>query len=140
MAMAEAHVLSHSDIHAALRFAFDALPEDCRLRRELSHVFNAYDDGVPDGVARDALLLGIQRTSNFTDCVMNLCFITHALLRGGGDFLKTVFSAVSLGRDTDCTAASCGAFLGAALGMGVFPERWRDAMGDDDWICAGVQK
>lgn len=130
MATAEAHALAHSDIPAALRFAFDALPPDCRLQRELSRVFVDYDAGVPDTAARDALLLGVQRSSNFTDCVMNLCFITHALLRGDGDFLKTVFAAVSFGRDTDCTAASCGAFLGAALGMGVFPERWRNAMGE----------
>jgi len=34
--------------------------------------------------------------------------------------------AISFGRDTDCTAASCGAFLGIAKGMKVFPEQWRD--------------
>ncbi len=126
MAMAEAHVCMNSNIEMALRFSLNQMDHGCRLYRSLSRVFSMYDSGVNEVKARENLLLTEQRHSNFTDCVMNLCFIVHSLLYGGGDFLKTVLSAIAFGRDTDCTAASCGAFLGIAKGMAVFPEKWRD--------------
>ena len=131
MAMAEAHACCHSDIEGALRFALAHIGDrSSRTFRTLNRLFEAYDSGVPESAARDRLLLTVQRNSNFTDCVMNLCFIVHSLLYGKGDFLETVLSAVRFGRDTDCTAASCGAFLGIAKGMAAFPERWRSCVAD----------
>ncbi len=124
MAMAEAHACVHSDIEAALRFAWIKTDSSSRLYRTLEKVFEQYDAGVSDTEARDFLLLTEQRNSNFTDCVMNMAFIVHALLRGNGDFLKTTLMTISFGRDTDCTAASCGAFIGIAKGMEVFPQKW----------------
>ena len=76
-------------------------------------------------------MLTLQGHPNFTDCVMNLAFVTDSLLRGGGDFLKTVLRVVNFGRDTDCTAASCGAFLGIARGMAAFPEKYLSAVADE---------
>jgi len=131
MAMAEAHVCVHSDIPGALRFALDRTAPESRLRRTLSRVFAMYDDGADDESARREIMLTLQCHPNFTDCVMNLAFITDSLLRGGGDFIKTVLRAVNYGRDTDCTAASCGAFLGIARGMAAFPERYRNAVADE---------
>ena len=125
MAMAEAHACQHSDTEKALRFALEKTAPDSRLRKTLERVFAMYDSGVGDQEARNELLLHEQRTANFTDCVMNLAFAVHSLLRGKGDFLKTVLEAVSFGRDTDCTAATCGAFLGIDRGMKAFPEKWR---------------
>ncbi|MDR0931621.1 MAG: ADP-ribosylglycohydrolase family protein [Victivallales bacterium] len=124
MAMAEAHACVHSNIEEALRFAYNALDKESRLYRTLTRVFEMYDKKVSDFDAKNDLWLPEQRNFNFTDCVMNLSFIVHSLLRGKGDFLKTVLLAVSFGRDTDCTAASCGAFLGIAKGMKVFPKQW----------------
>ncbi len=126
MAMAEAHACIHSNIEAALRYAFERMDKDCRLYRTLAKVFDMFDRQVSDEEATRDLLLNEQRHHNFTDCVMNLSIIVHSLLRGGGDFNKTVLSAIAFGRDTDCTAASCGAFLGIAKGMKVFPEKWLD--------------
>ena len=125
MAMAEAHACQYSDTEKALRYAMEKTAPDSRLRKTLERVFAMYDSGVGDQEARNDLLLNEQRTANFTDCVMNLAFVVHSLLRGKGDFLKTVLEVVSFGRDTDCTAASCGAFLGIAHGMKAFPEKWR---------------
>ena len=135
MAMAEAHACQYSDIEKALRFALEKTAPGCRLRQTLERVFAMYDSGVGDQEARNELLLHEQRTANFTDCVMNLAFAVHSLLRGGGDFLKTVLEAVSFGRDTDCTAASCGAFLGIARGMKAFHEKWR-ALVDNNLVLS----
>ena len=124
MAQAEAYACAHSQIEEALRFAMEKIDRDSRLYKTISKVFELYEAGVGDEQARDVLLLTEQRRSNFTDCVMNLSFVVHALLRGEGDFLKTVLTVISFGRDTDCTAASCGAFLGIAKGQAAFPESW----------------
>lgn len=124
MAMAEAHTCVHSDIESALRYAFHHMEKESRLYKTLAKVFDRCEKGIGESESRNTLLLTEQRNSNFTDCVMNLAFIVHALLYGEGDFVKTVLSAIAFGRDTDCTAASCGAFLGIAKGMSVFPEKW----------------
>lgn len=133
MAQAEAHAFVHSDVEAALRYALAQLPEDTRIFRALAKVFAMYDAGTSAAEARDFLLLTEQRNSNFTDCVMNLSFMVYALLYGHGDFLKTALMAVNFGRDTDCTGASCGAFLGIAHGTKTFqslPEEWLNAVSD----------
>ena len=130
MAMAEAYACTRSEIEPALRFAFEQLGDDSVLKTELGRVFARFDSGMTEADARRELLLTLQREPNFTDCIMNLSFIVHALLYGGGDFLKTVFLTISFGRDTDCTAASCGAFLGIAKGMEVFPVKWRSLVKD----------
>ncbi len=57
---------------------------------------------------------------NFTDCVMNLAFITAALLLGGGDFRRTVLTAVNFGMDTDCTGATSAALFGLVYGPEAF--------------------
>ena len=135
MAMAEAHACQYSDTEKALRFALEKTAPGCRLRQTLERVFAMYDSGAGDKEARNELLLHEQRNPNFTDCVMNLAFAVHSLLRGKGDFLKTVLEAVSFGRDTDCTAATCGAFLGIARGMKAFHEKWR-ALVDDNLVLS----
>jgi ADP-ribosylglycohydrolase len=57
---------------------------------------------------------------NFTDCRMNLCFITASLLLGKNDFCHTILTAVNFGMDTDCTAATCGALFGLIHGPEAF--------------------
>ncbi|MCI5778276.1 MAG: ADP-ribosylglycohydrolase family protein [Lentisphaeria bacterium] len=131
MAMAEAHACVHSDIEAAVRFALKRTAPESRLYRTLSEVLALYDRGTDDESARREIMLTLQNHPNFTDCVMNLAFVMDALLRGGGDFRKTILRVVNFGRDTDCTAASCGAFLGIARGMAAFPEQYRSAVADE---------
>ena len=130
MAMAEAHVCENSDIYAALRYALEHTDSSSRLYRAISEVFQMYDDGVSDEAAKTQILVKYQAHPNFTDCVTNLVFIVNSLLRGSGDFMKTVLDTVNFGRDTDCTAATVGAFLGAAAGMKVFPEKYLSAVAD----------
>ncbi len=124
MAEAEAYACVHSNIEEALCFALGRLDHHSRLYQTTSKVYQRYVCGMEEERARELLMRQEQRISNFTDCVMNLSFIVHSLLYGGGDFLKTILTAISFGRDTDCTGASCGAFLGIALGKKAIPEKW----------------
>lgn len=124
MAMAESKVCVESDIEGALRYALEHVERGTELRETISRVFKLYDDGVSVEQARDYIILHYGQHPNFTHCVMNLAFIVFALLYGRGDFLETVLLAVNFGRDTDCTGATCGAFLGTAFGMKVMPKEW----------------
>ncbi len=86
MAQAEAYACAHSQIEEALRFAMEKIDRDSRLYKTISKVFELYDAGVGDGQAQMSWLLTEQRRSNFTDCVMNLSFVVHALFAWRGVF------------------------------------------------------
>lgn len=120
LAMAESCLFIESDMPAAFKYALGELPQSTRLYKALGTVLELHGQGCN---AEDAKAI-ITRKSyhhNFTDCVMNLSFIAYALLWGRGDFIKTVLLAVNCGRDTDCTAATCGAMLGICHGSKVIP-------------------
>lgn len=121
LAMAESRAIVTGEVGEALRFAYARLPEDSRLARGLALVFELFDAGAEAEAARREILRRLSH-HNFTDCVMNLGFIAFALLWGGSDFLRTVLLAVNCGRDTDCTAATCGAMLGLACGTEAVPK------------------
>lgn len=65
---------------------------------------------------------------NFTDVNMNLPFVVAGLLLGGGDFAKTICTAVNFGRDTDCTGATAGAIMGI-LAPDAIPDAWLRPIG-----------
>jgi len=123
LAVAESQAIATSEIEDSLRFAHLQLPEDSRLFRGLALVFELYDAGTELEAARQTILNRLYHP-NFTDCVMNLGFIVFALLWGKSEFLPTILLAVNCGRDTDCTAATCGAMLGLAFGSKAIPEEW----------------
>ena len=66
---------------------------------------------------------------NWSDVTINVSFIVLAWLAGGGDFGKTVCSAVNCGYDADCTAASVGSILGILNPDGI-EKKWSDPIGD----------
>ncbi len=129
MAMAECFAFEMPNPDAALKKALAYLPE-CRLSRALREVHRLFDAGTESGEARE-ILWRTFRHPNFTDCVMNLATVTFALLWGDGDFIRTILLAVNMGRDTDCTAATAGAFLGITGGSGAIPEKWRNKVREE---------
>ena len=58
--------------------------------------------------------------------LINAAITIMAILKGGGDFGRTVCIAVMAGRDTDCNAATAGSILGCALGTTGIPRFWTD--------------
>lgn len=65
---------------------------------------------------------------NFTDVSLNLSFILLGWLAGGGDFGRSLCTAVGCGFDTDCTGASLGALLGILNPDGI-GEEWTRPIG-----------
>jgi ADP-ribosylglycohydrolase len=60
----------------------------------------------------------------------NAAIVVMALLRGEGDFSRTVGIAVMAGLDTDCNGATAGSIMGCALGTRGIPPHWTDPFHD----------
>lgn len=61
---------------------------------------------------------------------INFALTIAALVKGEGDFKKTVVNAINFGYDADCTAATAGALLGIMYGTARLPSDWTAKMGD----------
>jgi len=125
IAAAESIAFTTSDMRKALKDGLEYIPAESRIIQVVNYVFKLYDKKIPYKDLR-ALILENFGSHNFTDCVMSIGFMVAALLWGENDFVKTVLYAVNFGYDTDCTAATCGAFMGIALGKEVIPKTLRD--------------
>ncbi len=125
----EAEAFRESDLRLLLRRALAPLPENSRVRQAVADALNRYEAGTPEATARQELQCRWDHP-NFTDCAMNCAYIACALLYGEGDFVRTILGAVNFARDTDCTAATCGAVLGILGGTERIPEGWRNQVQD----------
>ncbi len=129
LAAAESSAFTAASAGAALRRGLACIPADCRVAQAVRFAMGLRRSRMDDRALRDAILRRFGSV-NFTDVSMNLAFIALALVRGGGDFDRTLRTAVSCGMDTDCTGATCGAFLGLLGGTRALPLRYRRASGE----------
>jgi hypothetical protein len=65
-----------------------------------------------------------------TSSPMNVAFTLLALLTCKRD-MSGLVTAIAMGHDSDCVAATCGAMLGILLGYEGIGERWRTLIGDE---------
>ncbi len=98
------------------------IPADCRTAGGIKFVTELWNGHVPYSELRRRIMDRFG-SHNFTDCVMEICFIVAAMLYGENDFEQTVLHAVNFGMDTDCTGATCGALFGILHGTEAFPDR-----------------
>ena len=63
-----------------------------------------------------------------TAVIPNVPFTVLALLAGGGDFSRTICTAVNCGMDTDCSGATAGAIMGIINPDGI-SEKWLAPIG-----------
>ena len=139
LAKAESYLFNDSDMAKALKFSLAELPQSTRLAKAICRVFEIYEQGIDANNAK-VLITREFYNHNFTDCVMNLAFIVYALLWGKGDFMKTILLAINCGRDTDCTAATCGSFLGICYGSKVIPDGLMQQLSSDLGISEQISK
>ena len=66
----------------------------------------------------------------FNHSIPNAAIVLLALLKGEGDFTRTVGIAVMAGLDTDCNGATAGSIMGCALGAGGIPSHWTAPLND----------
>ena len=130
LAASESAAFETDSLTEAFGEGLKLIPDDSKVACVVRTTMDSHADGVPFDEALDAMMSEFG-SHNFTDCVMNLGIITLALLYGDGDFDDTVLMAVNSAFDTDCTAATCGAFLGILGGAPAIPAKWRDGMSDE---------
>ncbi len=110
-----------NSIRNALEQGLNYISKSSQIHHIVTTVLDMYDSNLPPDKLRSAIMRK-HETHNFSDCIMGVGFIVASLLYGEEDFMSTVLMAVNFGMDTDCTAATCGAFLGIAHGTKVLPE------------------
>ena len=120
----EAELFFNDNLEELVNVGLRFVPEDSRLRRLVDLVVELWKSGVNWVEARREVLRR-HGSPDFTSVYQNIGFTLIALLWGGRDFGKTMLIALNCGYDTDCTCATAGAILGAILGEGRIPERWK---------------
>jgi len=123
--------LVQGDALHALRTAERYVPPKSRFAEMLGFVESACSEhdsweGVNEAIySRYRLETGIVNHS-----LPNAAIVVMALLKGEGDFSRTIGIAVMAGLDTDCNGATAGSILGCALGTRGIPAHWTDPFND----------
>ena len=112
LAAMESMAFSETNIKKCINKATGFITDDSSiLKKALKNTVRWYA-GQKDWMKVRELIMKNYTHENFTDVVANLAFMVLGLLHGNGNFSKSICTAVNCGRDTDCTGASVGAFLG----------------------------
>lgn len=138
MANVECKILSGASIKDAIIIATCEIPTNSRLRSALDLIIDLDKNQIDENEAKTKIINALYH-QNFTDCVMNVGFIVFALLWGNGEFIKTILLTVNCGRDTDCTAASCGAILGMAFGATIMPDELLGKLSDKLFLSPNIE-
>ena len=126
LAAIESAAFTQSDRQTLIETGLSYIDPDGRLAgafRDTIRWWEAYGDIL---AVREKILQKYPNP-NWTDVTINLCFLLLAWL-AGDDFGSCICTAVNLGYDTDCTAASLGSILGI-LNPEIDP-KWLEPIGE----------
>ena len=118
-----------TDIRTALDKALTYIPAKSRVATTIRLVMEKYDGGASWLEARQAVV-DFNADWGAFQAPGNLGFVVLGLLYGEGDFLQSLLYAINCGDDTDCTAATVGAFLGILYGTAGIPTDLIEYIGD----------
>lgn len=107
----------------AIRIGLNEIPTTCALYRDVVWALETAPSLHDFRQAREA----VDKRFPGMSCVHtnnNACMIVFALALGGNDLSKTITTAVAMGLDNDCTAATCGSIVGAIRGTAAVEEKW----------------
>ena len=124
-----------TDIRAIIEQALCSIPEDSRVSKAVRLVIEGYDSGMDWKDVRNALVKQSEDIGWF-QAPANVGFVILGLLYGEGDFKTSMLYTVNCGDDTDCTAATVGAFLGILYGTAGVPADWAEYIGDRIITCS----
>ncbi|OHB54165.1 MAG: hypothetical protein A2Y12_16955 [Planctomycetes bacterium GWF2_42_9] len=128
LAGAQSAAFTAPSIEDAIKTGLKYIPPESQIHKIFAHTLSLAKSNTSFLDARQSILNNFY-SHNFTDCLMNLGFILYALLKGNSDFEKTLLTAVNCGMDSDCTAATCGAFVGIFKGMKGIDLKWSKPIG-----------
>lgn len=95
---------------SAVRLARDVASTEPDPERAVDRLYEAYGD------------------LHWVHVLNNAALVTLALQVGGGDFERSICTAVAGGWDTDSNGATVGSAVGGFVGMGALPRAWVDPL------------
>ncbi len=126
----ESEAFEESDVRLLIEKSLSQIPSECLLSKSVKLVLECFDAGMSWQETREKVLaLSLDKIGWFM-APANVAFVVIGLLWGGGDFKKSVLTAVNCGDDTDCTGGTVGAILGIMRGTDGIPSDWREYVGD----------
>lgn len=112
---------------------FQAIGKDSALYTAYEYVIELCGQYRCKGLSLKGVWLSIVRKFGNHDAskmMINFAITLAALLIGQEDFILTINTAINMGWDADCTAATAGALLGVLRGEKILPAEWLQKMGE----------
>ena len=121
-----------SDLRTLVEIGLSKVPENCYVARYVRRVLAGYDAGEDYRDLRNCIYAqAVAEHVGPFGAPNNVAFVVLGLLYGGGDFKTTIRITINCTDDTDCTAATVGAILGAIHGVDCIPEDWKPFVADE---------
>ncbi|MCG6927242.1 MAG: ADP-ribosylglycohydrolase family protein [Acidobacteria bacterium] len=127
LAACEALAFVESDVPTILRQALEQFEQGTLLHTMVGSVLD-WSERFPVDVCQGKIKSAFG-DADFTSAPMNVAFTLLALLTCRRD-MSGLVTAIAMGHDSDCVAATAGAMLGILLGYEGIGERWRKLIGD----------
>lgn len=129
IAAIESAAFAVSDLDTLLDIGLSKIPADCRVAQDVRTVREMYAAGADWKEVRNRLVKDDEDLGWF-QAPSNIGYVVIGLLYGGGDFKKSMLTAINCGDDTDCTAATVGSIMGIMGGTACLPEDWTQYLGE----------
>lgn len=114
------------NIQDAILGGLAQIPQTSRLYEEVIYIIDNFNNGMSYEDCRKYIHGKYDEISSHGWChtIPNAMIVTASLLYGGGDFGKTICTAVQSGFDTDCNGATAGSVIGMMLGKDKIGDEW----------------
>ncbi|MFA5187621.1 MAG: ADP-ribosylglycohydrolase family protein, partial [Patescibacteria group bacterium] len=134
LAAIESLLFEEKDIETLICKGLEWINPNSHMAEMVRRCMDLHKRGVAWELARHTVL---NRYGNpdFTAVLQNHSLIILALLYGEGDFERSILLALNGGYDSDCTCATVGAILGAVIGAGAIPAKWKDPLNNTFKAC-----
>ncbi|MBQ7793077.1 MAG: ADP-ribosylglycohydrolase family protein [Clostridia bacterium] len=129
LAALESAAFCESNLRKLIDIGLEFVPHGNRLRSAFDDIL-VWWDTIGDIMSVREKILEKYYVDNWTDVTINLSFIFLSLLSCENSFDKAICTAVSLGYDTDCTAATVGSIFGI-INPDSIDKKWTDPIGDN---------
>ena len=107
----------------ALRIGLQEIPSDCLLAREVTWALSEASN-IKDYSDANAAVQERFGTMNRVHTINNAVLTVWGITIGGTDVTRVIGETVAMGYDNDCTAATAGSIVGAAVGIDNVSEHW----------------
>lgn len=128
LAAASACAMLTDDLGEALSAGLSVIPEDSPIALAVSRVREIHRQ-YPDERKAWRVVIREFGHRNANDAITNHALTLLALFAGKGDIKRTLHLCANFGWDTDCTASTAGALLGALKGTAALPQDWLEKLG-----------